>query len=30
MLAQHAGDGNAAELAAYVAEKDKPFLVVVD
>jgi quercetin dioxygenase-like cupin family protein len=27
---RNVGDGNAAELATYVVEKDKPFLVVVD
>jgi quercetin dioxygenase-like cupin family protein len=27
---RNTGDGNAAELATYVVEKDKPFLVMVD
>ena len=27
---RNVGDGNASELATYVVEKDKPFLVVVD
>ena len=27
---RNVGDGNAAELATYFVEKDKPFLVVVD
>jgi quercetin dioxygenase-like cupin family protein len=27
---KHAGTGNAAELATYVVEKGKPFLVVVE
>jgi quercetin dioxygenase-like cupin family protein len=27
---RNVGDGNAAELATYVVEKDKPFLVVVE
>jgi hypothetical protein len=28
--ARNVGSGNTAELATYVVEKDKPFLVVVD